>query len=147
MASPFIAWYPGHIPPNQLVGASTHIIDVLPTIMDLAGESSSATTPRQIEGRSLLPLLAGEHSAEEARPLYFEHMGNCGLIEGDWKLVRHRNQPWELYRLSVDRSETVNLASSDPARLSGMILRYETWAKKNGVLPWETVEADIPYAF
>ncbi len=151
IASPFIAWYPGHFLPGHLAEAATHIVDLLPTIRNLAAGSPIEPPPDSafgpVEGRSLLPLLQNQVAAEDARPLYFEHMGNCGLIEGVWKLVRFRNQPWELYRLSTDRSETENLALRYPTRLHQMQLRYAAWAKKNRVLPWDQVEAAIPYVY
>ncbi len=151
IASPFIAWYPGQIRQNHLVELPTHIIDIAPTLMGLASDLSSTSPPDtalgRMAGRSLLPLLVNSDATWEKRPYYFEHMGNAGLIEDDWKLVRFRNQAWKLYDLANDRSETVDLAPQHPDRLNQMRAHYETWATEHRVLPWETVEAAIPYAF
>jgi arylsulfatase len=52
---------------------------------------------------------------------------------GDWKIVRPRDKhPWELYDLSSDPGETVNLAKQHPARVKDMADRYETWRQRVG---------------
>lgn len=150
IASPFIAWYPGHFKENYISNISSHIIDMMPTITELAGTiypttfNGKAIIPA--EGKSLLQVLEGKAKLPH-RPLYFEHMGNCGVIVDHWKLVRFRNQPWELYNLNEDRSETNNLADEFPDRLETLKLKYTEWAVKNKVLDWQEVEKAIPFRF
>ena len=150
IASPFVAWYPGHFKQNHIARLATHIVDLMPTIAELAGTAYPDTLNDRVtqptEGTSLVSVLSGEDNLPD-RPLYFEHMGNAGVIEGGWKLVRFRNQAWELYNLAEDRSETNNLATEFPDQMAALRRKYEQWAKKNRVLPWETVEQAIPYAF
>lgn len=150
VASPFIAWYPERFQPGHVADAAAHIIDLMPTLVDLAGTTYPDTLNAQKiqapEGVSLVSVLSGEDDLA-ARPLYFEHMGNRGLIEDDWKLVRFRDQTWELYNFQKDRSETNNLAGAYPDRVEAMSQQYERWAKKNRVLPWHEVEQAIPYEF
>lgn len=66
----------------------------MPTLAQLAGVAyPEAFTEKRVitgEGKSLLPLLSGEQRHAEHRRLFFEHMGNCAVIEGDWKAVRLR---------------------------------------------------------
>ncbi len=45
------------------------------------------------------------------------HDGNRAIRIGDWKLVADHKNPWELYDLRADRSETRNLADSEPDRV------------------------------
>ena len=150
IASPFVAWYPGHFKKNRIAEAATHVVDLMPTIAELAETAYPDTLDGRAippaEGTSLISVLSGEDNLPD-RPLYFEHMGNAGVIEGDWKLVRFRNQAWELYNLAEDRSETNNLAETYPDRREPLRRTYEQWAKKNRVLPWEVVEQAIPYKF
>ena len=150
IASPFITWYPGHFKAGHSSDVPTHIVDLMPTIVALSKTNDSDTlndsTIQSAEGVSLLPILSGEDDLA-TRPLYFEHMGNGGLIEDAWKLVRFRDQDWELYNRQEDRSETNNLAGVYPDRVDAMRRKYERWAEKNHVLPWEVVEQAIPYSF
>src|SRR5207253_38920 len=56
--------------------------------------------------------------------------------QGKWKLVSKHNQPWELYDLEADRTETKNLARTYPERVKELAGLYERWAKRAGVEPW-----------
>jgi arylsulfatase len=108
-----------------------HVIDVLPTVLELANVpypalyQGTALTP--LDGKSLLPVLAGEQRAPHEQ-LFFEHEGGAALIEGDYKLVRlAANGPWELFDLSSDRTEARNLAAQEPARVTAMLTTWQTW--------------------
>lgn len=147
IATPFIAWSPGRFPGGRTADPATHIVDLLPTISELSGlVPGQQAYPDSLEGLSLLPLLEGTDTLAP-RPLFFEHMGNAGVIDGRWKLVRFRNQPWELYDLATDRSETTDLAGRYPERMQLLQALYTDWAAQSGVLPWEVVESAIPYTF
>jgi arylsulfatase len=53
--------------------------------------------------------------------LWWFHSGNRAIRVGDWKLVSAgADAPWELYNLTQDRSETRDLASSDPDRAASL---------------------------
>lgn len=150
IATPFIAWYPTKFPAGSINHSVTHIVDVMPTITELAGTSYPQTFDNQPikpkEGISLVQSMIDQQTIEN-RKFFFEHLGNCGVIDVEWKLVRFRNQPWELYHLQNDRSETRNLAGANPGKLNELIQKYERWAQDNNVLPREEVEAKIPFNF
>jgi arylsulfatase len=52
---------------------------------------------------------------------------------GGWKLVALRGKPWELYDLQSDRTETHNLAGSQPDRVEAMTAAYQAWAQRCGI--------------
>jgi arylsulfatase len=62
------------------------------------------------------------------------------MRQGRWKLVLKHPGKWELYDLSADRTETVDLAAKEPARVAEMAAQYERWAKRAGVMPWAEVQ-------
>ncbi|MBN1417726.1 MAG: arylsulfatase, partial [Planctomycetes bacterium] len=121
-----------------------HVIDILPTCLDAAGVEypaayeGRAITP--VEGKSLLPVLRGG-----SRPVHdaigWEHEGNRALRQGRWKLVARRGKAWELYDIDADRSELNDLAASQPERVRAMAALWEAWAKRAGVVPWESLQA------
>lgn len=39
---------------------------------------------------------------------------------GDWKIVAARDEPWELYDMTTDRSETNNFAKEKPDTVRGL---------------------------
>lgn len=150
IASPFIAWYPGHIPAEKINHSVVHIVDILPTLAELAGTDY----PGQFKGRAIKPkaglsLLANmrEQLPIPERALFFEHLGRCGIILANWKLVRFRDQDWELYKLDADRSETEDLAGAYPGKVDELAEKYDKWAVKNRVLPREEVEKAMIYKF
>jgi arylsulfatase A-like enzyme len=90
--------------------------DLLPTIADLAGDPSAVGAA--VEGGSLRPLLEGG-SEPVQRPragLFFHRVGyGSAIIRDGWKLKTDwRLEEVELYDLSVDLGESVDLAPSLP---------------------------------
>ena len=141
VATPLVAHWPEGIPKEmqgRFVETPGHVIDFLPTCLDLAG----AAYPETVEGRKITPVegLSLRASLEGAelpqRSLYFEHMGNAAVRAGDWKLVRAHKKPWELYNLAKDRTELNDLASSEPERVTALEKNWQDWAKRAGVQPW-----------
>ncbi len=139
IATPLIVHWPeGIARRGELEIQPGHVVDLLPTCLEVAGISypkqraGKATLP--LAGQSLLPALRGH--ALPPRPLYWEHQGNRAIRVGDWKAVADHKQPWELYHLQRDRTETMNLAAQHPERLNDLRRQWDTWAQSVGVRPW-----------
>ncbi len=66
-------------------------------------------------GKSLVPAFAHDGTVKHD-DLWWDHEGNRAIRVGDWKLVAARDEPWELYDLATDRTETRNLARRMPPR-------------------------------
>lgn len=145
ISSPFIAsWANGIQPRKRPDSTPSHLIDVLPTLLDAAGAAPVRERGGRellpLEGRSLLPALRGGKAAE--RPVTgWEHQGHRAVRMGDWKLVSSYTKPWELYNVAADRTELNNLAASEPARAAAMSSMYERWASRCGVVPWEKLNS------
>jgi arylsulfatase len=92
-----------------------------------------------VEGRSFLPALRGEHL--DPVPLYWEHTGNAAVRVGPWKLVREHPGPWELYDLDRDRTELHDLADEHRDLVAELADRWQRWADRVGVIPWDTTLA------
>ncbi len=104
-----------------------HLIDLLPTLVELAGGSpSAATNGPPLPGKSLVPAFAKDGSVTHD-VLFFHHTGNRALRAGDWKIVsaENNNNAWELYDLKNDRAETKNLAAVHPDKVRDMAARWQ----------------------
>ncbi|MBI9072965.1 MAG: sulfatase-like hydrolase/transferase [Melioribacteraceae bacterium] len=138
ISTPFIAQWPqGISASNTLVDRPAHVIDIMATCLDLAGLNypqqfnENAITP--LEGISLFPLFQGQQGNEHDA-IYFEHVGNAGMIKGDWKISLHKRvKKWELYNLANDRCELHDLADVHPGELNSMGTSWLNWAEKVGV--------------
>ena len=136
-----ISWPAGFHRHGYMVHDYAHIIDILPTIIDLTGTDYPRTFAgndiQPLDGRSILPLLKGRH-INRRRDLYFEHMGWKGMRQGRWKLVRKKRDDatWELYDLKTDPYETTDIADRHPARTRKMVRKWDKWAAEVGVEEW-----------
>jgi arylsulfatase len=127
-----------HYPPmtqNRWVHHPAHMIDVLPTILEVARASYPTPNDKpdlhRLEGQSLFSVARGIHAD---RTLGFDHQSAHGLRQGDWKIVwtKRSAQPirWELFNLREDRCETIDRAAQEPERLHRMISDWEAWANR-----------------
>jgi arylsulfatase A-like enzyme len=121
ISTPLIVHWPAGIhAKGELRTNPGHLIDILPTVLDIAG----GTRPDQLAGldvpplpgKSLVPVFTKDGSVVHDY-LWWNHDGNRAIRIGDWKLVADHQKPWELFNLSTDRSETKNLASKYPEKL------------------------------
>jgi arylsulfatase len=134
-----VSWPAGIAGKGKITRAVGHVIDLMPTCLDVAGVLYPKTwaghdlTP--LAGKSLVPALHGDALGE--RSLAWEHEGNRALRLGDWKLVAPFKGAWELYDLKRDRTEVNNLAAAQPARVKELAERWQQWANQVGVVPWQ----------
>lgn len=125
-STPLIAHWPrGIVARGELRHAPGHLVDVAPTLLELAGVAAPATwngQPRPpLPGRSLIPIFAKD-TAVPHDAIYFRHTENRGLRLHDWKIVAAgKNAPWELYDLTRDRAESHNLAETHPDKLQELV--------------------------
>ena len=128
--TPFIAHWPNVISPGTMTDQVGHIIDILPTFMDVAG----ATCPEEFHGRKIKPIagksLLPVFQGRERRPhefLFWQYGKAKAVRQGKWKLVRFGKADWELYDLEADRTELNNLANKHGDRVDRMARAWDSW--------------------
>ncbi|MGH8018928.1 MAG: arylsulfatase, partial [Opitutaceae bacterium] len=142
IATPLIAHWPRTIGRGRISHYIGQVMDIMATCVDLAG----ATYPKDfagnkitaMEGISLAPVFENKTLAD--RTLFWEHDGNRAVRQGKWKIVSRYTQPWELYDMEADRTETNDLATQEAGKVERLASLYDAWAHRVGVLPWETIE-------
>lgn len=161
---PFIAKGPGIKPGSRVLG-NTYLLDVLPTLCDLAG----IELPRTIEGTSFRPVLEGKKDLIR-EVLYGAYCGGAKpgircVKRGDWKLIRYEskntgakttqlfnlaNNPDELLKEHHDPRVTA-LTGKKPAKdqvnLAGLPKFAAKQAEMEGLLLAEMRRHDDPYRF
>jgi arylsulfatase A-like enzyme len=141
-----VSWKDGLPARGEIRSQFHHVIDVVPTLLDLAGVSAPAVhqgVPQlPIHGVSLRYSFA-DAAAPTARPTqYFEMFTHRAIWHDGWKAVSfHRRgntydqDAWELYHLDEDFSECNDLAAQHPERLQDLTDRWWAEARRFGVLP------------
>lgn len=124
ISSPWIAHWPAGIADKgKLRHNPCHFVDVVPTLIDLAGGNAAAAMPKEappLAGKSLAPAFRKDHTVPHDF-LYFHHNNNRALRQGDWKMVALGAEgPWELYNLASDRCEQRNLVATETKRAEAM---------------------------
>jgi arylsulfatase A-like enzyme len=62
-----------------------------------------------------LPVLTGKTKVSPHESFFFQYEEHAALRWGDWKIVRTKpDQPWQLFNLKDDISESINKASERP---------------------------------
>ena len=141
-----VHWPDGVTRPGRIVRAEAHVIDVLPTVLEVTGASfpgsreGQPTTPP--DGESFAGLLRGG-GFERERPLHWDYEGIRATLFDGWKAVWPVEGEPGLYDLDDDPVEARNLADRHSHRLAQMRLWNEDWARANQVLPWSEVEAAL----
>lgn len=112
---PLLVSAPGRFKAGR-VTQSVSLVDMLPTLVELAQDGRPGRYASEIEGRSLLPHLARTGGHDEVIGEYLAEGAVAPLMmirRGTQKFVTSPADPDQLYDLAVDPDERVNLAN-DP---------------------------------
>lgn len=135
-----------------------HAIDVLPTVLELAGvsapEAIDSVPQSHIDGTSFGYLLGpdGASAPEQHHTQHFEMFGSRAIYHRGWKAVTFHpvgplygdgldpnasfeDDVWELYHVDEDLSESRDLAGDEPARVAELVVLWWEEARRNQVLP------------
>lgn len=133
--TPLIVHWPAGIPAHgELRENPGHMIDIVPTILDITGATRPTTVAGlpvpPLPGKSLVPVFTKDNTVQHDF-FWWNHDGNRAIRIRDWKLVADHAKPWELFDLSKDRSEMTNLASVYPEKVKEM---EQAWIKHGSEL-------------
>lgn len=105
---PFIVIPPRGVAPVARIDTPASLIDIFPTLCDLAGVEPIA----DVDGISLAPLISGASTSRGAPAVMTWQKGNHSARSGQWRYTRYRDGSEELYDLYSDPYEWTNLAAS-----------------------------------
>ncbi|HEY2508458.1 MAG TPA: arylsulfatase [Streptosporangiaceae bacterium] len=152
-----ISWPAGGLQTGAIRHQFAHAIDVAPSVLDLARVPRPASiecvpqTP--LDGVSFGYLLRADGSSAPGRheTQYFEMFGSRAIYHRGWKAVAFHpvgplyddqdpnapfdDDPWELYHVAEDLSETRDLAAERGDLLRDLIALWWQEAGRNQVLP------------
>ncbi len=149
-----IHWPRGITGKGEVRAQFHHVIDVAPTILELAGLPQplmvNGVLQRPIEGVSMAYSFNDASAAEHRETQYFEMFGNRGIYHKGWTAVTKHRTPWdtgqtrtiafdednwELYDTSKDWTQARDLSKEQPAMLKKLQQLWLIEAVKYNVLP------------
>lgn len=143
---PFIVKWPGEVLPNSRESTPIVVEDLFPTLLEMAGVQEYETV-QEVDGWSLAGLFKDKQKLAE-RDLFWHYPNRWGangpgigpsstIRSGDWKLIhRHDMGKLELYNLSNDIGESVDLSQENPEKVLELAEKLTAHLKKT--------QADIP---
>ena len=147
-----VSWPAGIKDRGGLRSQYTHVIDVVPTVYEVAG----ITVPSVVDGVEQRPLdgISFAYSFQDAgapsrrRAQIFEQSGNRSIYQDGWVAGAFHSVPgasspprsfdedrWELYHLDEDFTQADDLAARYPQKLRELRALFDTEARKNDIYP------------
>ncbi|HET6227562.1 MAG TPA: arylsulfatase [Bacteroidia bacterium] len=144
--NPLIISYPKVIKERGIRDQYSHIMDILPTTIELAGltvpEYINGFKQEPIEGISLAYSIPDAKATSRHTVQYYEVLGSRSIYKDGWKAGTLHTKgedfskdKWELYNLNEDYNERIDLASKNPEKLKELQELFEQEAKKYNVYP------------
>ena len=110
---PALVRWPGKVKANSTVNTRLWSLDLLVAAADLA--EAELPQDRYYDGKNPLPVLTGKTTHSPHASMFFKYQGQEALIWADYKILRESNlEPWKLFNLSEDISESNDLAENRP---------------------------------
>jgi arylsulfatase len=137
-----------------------HVIDVAPTILELAGLAQPHTvngvTQIPMQGVSMAYSFDEPGAAERHTTQYFELMGNRGIYHNGWTAVTKHRTPWdvvskapdfsldvwELYDTTTDWTQAHDLSREQPDKLAELQQLFLIEAVRHNVIPLDDRAAE-----
>jgi arylsulfatase len=156
--NPLIVYWPKGIKDKGGIRTQySHVIDLLPTTLDLVGikspEEIRGIKQQPIEGTSLAYSIDDAKAPNRHTVQYYYIFGSRSIYDNGWKAElaypndfnfgKATNKPfdenaWELYNLNDDPTERIDLAEKYPEKLTQLKAEYEEQAQSHHLYPYIT---------
>ncbi len=157
--NPLIAFWPKGIKDKGEVRTQYgHVIDILPTTLDLVGikapEEVQGLKQQPIEGTSLAYSIDDAEAPSRHAVQYYYIFGSRSIYDHGWKAelaypnafitgnaaskLPFNENAWELYNLNDDPTERIDLAKQQPEKLAQLKAEFEEQAQAHHLYPYIT---------
>ena len=134
IATPLIAHWPKGIKSHgEFRNRPGHLIDIMPTVVELAGANYPGGEILPREGASLAASFTKDENPN--RTILWEHYDSRAIRRGKWKLVGLPKKPWELYDIEADRAEMHDLSKQNPETTKELSDLWEKEAHRTLIYP------------
>jgi arylsulfatase len=138
--------WPGKLPRGVDVEELAAHIDILPTLAEIAGATLTEEVRRQVQGRSLVPLLVGANAGAPKAPwpdrVLITHVGRwprgkaaesryarCSVRDARFHLVNAagKGERWELFDVLADPGEKTSVIEEHPEVATRLRASLDAW--------------------
>lgn len=161
--NPMIVTYPKGIAARGVRTQYGHVIDILPTTLDMLGVKAPAAIrgigQQPIEGTSLGYSITDAAAPSRHQTQYYYIFGARAIYQDGWKAslaapngfiagtnnaAQASKGAWRLYNLNDDPTERIDLAKQNPAKLAELQALFDKEAQDHSLYPlitWDDVQA------
>ena len=122
---PLLMYYPPLIEAGTRVNAGVDVLDIYPTLVDLIG----GTRPEALQGKSLVPLLLGEHGGYPEPAIATRYLGHYAMQMQQYKLYLKKGD-YAVYDREKDPLELENAKADNPLA-ARWLLDAMAWFRSN----------------
>ena len=145
--NPLILFYPNGIKDKGGIRFQyTHLIDLLPTTIDLTGtklpDTINGYKQKPLQGTSFAYTIDDAKAPSKHIIQYYEIAGSRSIYKDGWKAAAYHNiggdfdaDVWELYHLDKDWTESKDLATLNPAKLTQLRGEFDSLAVIYNIYP------------
>ncbi len=129
LASPFIAHWPNKVRRGGISSQLSHIADLHPTLLEIAGKSPS----KVVDSISILSVLTSLKTKDRP-PLIWNSEDAHAIRTEDWKAIQSgKGGTWTLNDMNRDRFGAVDVSHSKAQELKKLTSQWLEWSVVNGL--------------
>ncbi|WPJ96595.1 arylsulfatase [Coraliomargarita algicola] len=125
-----VHWPKGIKNPGRFTDKFSHLSDVMPTLIELAGASYPETfeskSERKLYGDSFVDVLQ-DQALKKRDPIFMQRGSHRYIIDEGYKLVTDDAKHWSLYKLSAEETEITDLSTEEPEKYQTLLSKYIAW--------------------
>jgi len=147
-----ISWPAGIVTTGEVRDQFHHVIDVVPTILEIAGIKApsivNGTEQAPMTGTSMVYSFDDADASGTRKTQYFETGGHRAIYHDGWVAASFHGAPWilqgsigfddkdwTLYNIEEDFSQSRDLSADHPEKLEELIALFDEEAERNSVFP------------
>lgn len=131
ICTPMIVAWPKEIRKHKIMDKPLNILDVMPTILDIAGAAYPDSLVK-LDGRICTRMIKGGRSIKN-QPMYFvlkySETNQEAIIDWPWKALNDNSEGWQLFNLKKDMTENIDISKERPHKTKILKTEYYNFEK------------------
>ncbi len=139
---PFLVQWPSKLLAGKVYDPMVSVLDIVPTALAAAGAIPKNGLP--LDGVDLAAYLSGDRAEAPHQSLFWRYGDRWAVREGNYKLIKYRTDPLQLFDLSADIGEAHDIAAAEPQVVSRLQERWGKWNSELVKPAWGQTNPPVP---